>query len=94
MAVTERYTHSMPASRLAAELAHFTNVRRADVQFTGRIRLKVTDDGLCRTELKTIREFGWVVSGFTIQSNGVSIVRNDTGTDRPDYTDESDGGDA
>jgi len=66
----------MPAGRLAAELGHYTNVRRADVQFPDRVRLEVTDDGLSRGPLKTIREFGWMVSGFTIRSNSVSVVQN------------------
>lgn len=39
----------MPASRLAAELGHFSNIKRAKVQFPDRILLKVTDDGMSRT---------------------------------------------
>lgn len=65
----------LPASRLAAELAHFTNVRTVDVQFPYRVRAVVTGDGLNRTEMNTIREYGWAVTGFTMDTNGVSIVR-------------------
>lgn len=68
---------SVAASRLAAELGHFNNVRKARIQFPYRIHLEVSDDGLNRTELKTIREFGWDVSGFTIRSKSVSVVRSD-----------------
>lgn len=31
-------------------------------------------DGLSRGPLKTIREYGWMVSGFTIRTNSVSVV--------------------
>lgn len=68
--------HAMPAGRLAAELGHYTSVRRVDVQFPDRLHLRVTNDGLSRGPLKTIREFGWMISGFTIRSNSVSVVRN------------------
>jgi hypothetical protein len=67
----------MPASRLAAELGHDSNVRRVVVQFPNRLLLEVTDDGLSRGPLKTIREFGWMVSGFTIRRNSVSVVQQE-----------------
>lgn len=68
---------SLAASRLAAELGHFPSVRKAKIQFPYRIYLTVTDDGLSRTAMKTIREFGWAVSGFTINTNGVSVIRSE-----------------
>jgi len=68
---------TMPASRLAAELAKSTSVRRASIQFDHRIMARVTDDGMSRTNMNTIRSYGWEVSGFTMRSNSVSIVRSD-----------------
>lgn len=67
----------MPASRLAAELSKSPSVRRAKKQFEYRLHLKITNSGLGCTDLKTIREYGWHVSGFTPRHNSVSVVRND-----------------
>lgn len=68
---------AQPAGRLAAELGHFESVERVEKQFPDRLFLKVSDDGLSRTPMNTIRSFGWKVSGFTIHRNSVSVVQED-----------------
>lgn len=68
---------TMPASRLAAELSKSTSVKRVDEQLEYRVRVTTTDDGIGRTELDTIREYGWGISGVGMGHNTLSIVRGD-----------------
>lgn len=79
LGATQHSRPVMPASRLAAELGHTASVKRVKVQFPYRLHLRVTDDGLSRTDMNTIREYGWEVSGFSRRSGciGVSVVCED-----------------
>lgn len=73
----EQRSTPMPAGRLAAELSKSADVRRAEVQFPYRLKVTITNSGLGRTDLKTIREYGWRISGFTPRFNSVSVVSED-----------------
>lgn len=68
---------TMPASRLAAQLSKSASVKRVREQFEHRVHVQTTDGGLGRTDLKTIREYGWEISGIGMEHNSVSIVRGD-----------------
>jgi hypothetical protein len=69
--------NALPVNRLAAELGHYANVRRTEVQAPYRLLLRVTENGLNHSPLRTIREYGWWVTGFSGRHNTVSVLRQD-----------------
>ena len=65
---------SQPLGRLAAELGHFSNVRRVEPDDGGeRAIVRVVNSGIGIREISVIREFGYRISSVSIRHRYVSV---------------------